>query len=85
MSNAQNIETIPAADAFMVMDWIGEGYFSDLDAAWNAYQQAGVIGFLFGDGARKVDHVEPSTQDEPSGPEFPGAMRAYDDRPEWLR
>ena len=83
MTNAQSIETIPAADAFMILDWIEAGIFADLDAAWAAYQECGSLGFLFGEGAQHEPHTPPVVV--PSGPEFPGAMRAWDDRPEWMR
>ena len=73
--NARDIETIPAADAFMVADWVRDGIFADLDAAWDAYQQWGSLGFLFGEGAQHEPHTPPV--DTPSGPEFPGAMRAW--------
>ena len=47
MSNARDIETFPAADALMIVDWVREGLFADLDAAIEAYQTYGALGCIF--------------------------------------
>ena len=82
MSNEQ--ETISLEAAQTIWAWMDEGFFTDIDAAWDAYQEWGTLGFLFGEGAKNESHTAPE-DGSTGGPEFPGAMRAWDDRPEWMR
>lgn len=47
MTNARNIETFPAADALMIVDWVRDGVFADLDAAIAAHESYGALGCIF--------------------------------------